>query len=113
MDTIINKVKLYFKRLMAWLPSPLPVGMTAFQEWASSIVELYGLPDNDSSRWALATQLLHVNATSYYKSKRYFGVCSLKSMANQIAAGVMQDLKAKQAAEQAKAAEAANVQAAV
>ena len=92
--------------------------MTEFETWANSIIDAYGMPNNDSVRFALASMIPYVPTDSKfeinllivkinipmaaYKSKRFFGQSLLKSASNQIAAGVMQDLKQKQA-EQIKA----------
>ena len=110
--TIIG-AKMTFKRL--WLlflsifPSKLPQGVSDFESWASGIIQAYGSPDNDSVRFALAVQIMHLSPTSAYKPKAYFGLVLLKGAATQVAGQVMQDLKAKQAAQiaadQAKAAE--------
>jgi hypothetical protein len=77
--------------------------MTEFEAWSNDIADLYGLPDHVSTKWALATMIVSLPPdrrgwSQFYKSKRYFGICALKSMSNQIAAGVMEDLKAKQRA---------------
>lgn len=97
MNKILTKVKNVFNRLFFYLPTPLPIGMNDFDSWAQSIINVYLLPDNDSTRFALATMILHLDSTSSSKPKAYFGRATRKSMSNQIAAGVMQDLKQKQA----------------
>lgn len=105
MKRILSKVKKALAKLVAFIPTSLPIGMTEFGHWADSIVLTYDLPDNDSTRFALATMILHLDSTSASKPKRYFGLAALKSMSNQIAGGVMQELKDKQQA--ARAAEVA------
>lgn len=87
------------KRLLAHLPSKLPQGLTDFETWATDIIETYGMPNNDSVKFALAVQILHLPATAAYKPKAYFGHTLIKGAASQVAGQVMQDLKAKQAAE--------------
>lgn len=96
LNNYLIQAKRALYRLLSFLPSALPVGMTQFQVWADKIIFAYNLPDNDSSRFALATMILHAASTDAYKPKRYFGLCALKSMSNQIAGGVLQDLKQKQ-----------------
>lgn len=97
MKNAISKIKNVLIKLSFYLPHKLPTGMIEFNVWADSIISAYGLPDNDSTKFALATMILHLESTAAYKPKRYFALTTLKSMSNQIAAGVMQDLKAKQA----------------
>lgn len=96
MQNAVQKLKKFLNKIRFFFPSSLPVGMTEFYVWADSIIDAYGLPNNDSSQFALATMILHLDSTSDSKPKRYFGKAALKSMSNQIAAGVMQDLKQKQ-----------------
>lgn len=99
MKTIISKIKQFFKDLTEFKrPQKLPQGVTEFNAWAGDIISHYGLPDNDSVRFMLATMILHAKEDAAYLSKEYFGKRALKSAANQVAAGVMQDLKEKQTA---------------
>lgn len=113
MNTLFQKLKSFFKKITdsPKRPVPLPIGMSDFNTWAESIVALSGLPDNDSVRWSLAIMILHLPAEKARVPKQYLADCLRKSAANQVAAGVVQELKTKQ--EQAKAAqEAAQTQAA-
>lgn len=96
MNKIFQFTVKFFSKLKTFFPSPLPVGMAEFDVWSQSIIDAYVLPDNDSTRFALATMILHAGSSEAYKPKRFFGLCVKKSMANQIAGGVMQDLKKKQ-----------------
>ena len=90
-------MKLFLKRLLSYLPSKLPQGMAHFDEWAEDIIKTYGMPNNPSIKFALAGQILHLPATAAYKAKAYFGHTLIKGAASQVALGVMEDLKAKQA----------------
>lgn len=102
MTLYIQIVKKFFRKLSFFFPTRLPNGMTEFETWAKDIIDTYNLPDNPSVRFAFASQILHSGATEAYRPKRYFVLLTLKGMSNQIAHGVMQDLKAKQqAAEEA------------
>lgn len=102
----MKKVKQIINRFLGLFPSRLPVGMTEFDKWAKSVIEMSPLPYNDSTVFSLATMVLHLPATTNYKSKEYFIRSLHKAAANQIAAGVMQDLKEKQRAAQEAAAKA-------
>lgn len=85
---------------------PLPIGVTEFGVWADEIIRLAKAPDNDSTRFALATMILHTPQEKHELPYSHFVGLLHKSMANQVAAGVMQDLKAKQ--ETARAAATAD-----
>lgn len=100
--------KLLF-RFLYGLPSKLPQGVTEFNEWSDSILYAYDMPNNDSTKFALATQILHLNQTDGYKPKRYFGLCLIKGAASQVAHSMMMEFKAKQE-ERVKAEEAAKLQ---
>lgn len=89
-----------FFKVLAFVPTALPFGLDEFNTWADRIIFTYDLPDNDSSRWALATMIQHCGATEATKPMRYFGRCARKGGANQVSAYVMQTLKMKQKAEE-------------
>jgi hypothetical protein len=97
-------MKKILKRIKALLPSKLPQGVTEFNLWADEIIEIYDMPNNDSIRFALATALMHLGPTDAYKPKEYFGRILIKGAAGQVAYGMMQELKKKQAEEQEAAA---------
>lgn len=107
MTNIIARLFSFLSLLLAYIPSRLPIGMTEFDTWAKSVLALSNLPDNDSTRFALASTVPHQKAEHFYVAKIKFVRLLQKSAANQIAGGVMHDLKAKQLAaiEAAKQAE--------
>jgi hypothetical protein len=90
------------KKILSYVPTPLPVGMTEFNAWADSIIELSGeFADKDSMRYAIASNVMHLPHTAAYKPKNFF-VCALrKAAANQVASQVFQDIKTAQAERQA------------
>lgn len=108
MNNVVNKIKKQLNKVKSYFPTRLPIGMTEFNDWTSSIVNTFDLPDNDSTRFGLAVMITHLQPTEFTKSKRYFAISVKKSMANQIAFANMEELKAKQkaqiAAEQAAVA---------
>ncbi len=101
MKALYSKIKNWviktYNKILGFIPTHLPVGMTEFEAWAKRVIHTYDLPQNDSSKFALATMILHAGSTEAKKAIRYFGLSARKSMANQVAAQVMQDLKTKQA----------------
>lgn len=107
-------MKKLIKKFMASFPSPLPFGMAEFEVWAKDIILISNLPDNDSTRFALASAIMHYpssnkdNTKAFSKvPKAFFGNILRKGGANQVAAGVMQQLKDKQRAAEEAAKEAA------
>ncbi len=83
-------------RILAYIPTPLPIGVTEFNAWAGSVLALTPLPDNASTRFALASTVPHQPHTKYLIPRIYFARLLMKSAANQVAFDVMEDLKAKQ-----------------
>jgi len=92
------KFKQLIQYLLAFIPTTLPQGMTEFEIWSDNILNLYKLPNNESTKFALATMILHLPSGKSKVSKRHFGESLKKASANEIAAAVMQNLKAKQKA---------------
>jgi len=97
---VLSKIRKSALKLKNLLPTALPRGMTEFESWASSIIDTYDFPNNDSVRFALATMILHSGPTDAYKSKHFFSLCVKASMAKQIAGGAFQDIKTRQLAAQ-------------
>ena len=89
------------KLLLSYLPSPLPVGMTAFNSFANDIIELSGkFADEDSLRFAIASMIMHAGESKGYLPKQYFVRRLRKVAANQVAGQVFTDIKEKQKAAQ-------------
>lgn len=110
MNRILSIFKQFIAHLLAWIPTPLPIGMEEFDIWAKSVLSLTRLPDNDSTRFALASIVPHQKAERFYIPKRLFANMLCKSAANQVGGAVMHELKEKQQA--AIAAEQAAIEAA-
>lgn len=110
MNTLITKIKSLVAHLLAYVPTRLPIGMAEFDTWAKSVISLTKLPDNDSTRFALASTVPHQKAEKFLSPKIKYAWLLEKSAANQVAFGVMTELKEKQqrlaAEEAAKQAEA-------
>lgn len=104
----MKRIKRLVNLLLSYLPTALPVGLTEFHVWADSVIDLAGqFADSDSMKWALASQVLHLDHKLAYKSKNYFVNCLRKAAANQVVSQAIQDIKDKQQ-ERAKAEAAAN-----
>jgi hypothetical protein len=113
MTNTLQKVKVFFNRVLGFFPSRIPTGVTEFDAWSDSIFDTYakgiGLTDRDSTRWALSNQIMHMESTEAYKAKRFFALMLHKAASNQVSYFVMQTIKEKQAAQQAAAKQAAEV----
>lgn len=108
MTNLFNKIKFIVSYLLAYVPTRLPIGMTEFDTWAKSVIDLTRLPDNDSTRFALASTVPHQKADKFLTPKIKYAWLLEKSAANQVAFGIMTELKEKQqklAEEAAKQAE--------
>lgn len=90
-------MQFYLDYLLSYFPRRLPVGMTAHKAWAARIISLTGkLADEDSLRWALANQLIHLSPQTSTKPDQYFIRSLRKAAANQVASQVFQDIKMAQ-----------------
>lgn len=96
-------MKLAFKKILSHIPTSVPVGLTEFNNWADSIIELSGnVADADSMKYAIASQLIHLPHTASKVPKNHFVKALRKAAANQVASQVFQDIKQKQAEAMAK-----------
>lgn len=92
--------------LLSYFPRQLPRGMTEFKAWSERIIRLTGpLADEDSMRFALCSQIMHLSPQSSTKADQYFIRSLRKAAANQVSSQVFQDIKTKQM-EAAKEAQA-------
>lgn len=103
MSRFINYIKSLFTKTEDEFTklTRLPIGMTEFHQWADSIINKSGLPNNDSVKLSLAkmvTQLGHDVASA---PKSLFVALLHKAAANQIAFAVNTEIRAKQAASDA------------
>lgn len=98
------KIKFLLRQIRARFKSNLPRNEVEHAAWAGDILELAGLPDNDSFRHALASMVLHLNAGVIRVPKYHFIKELVRSIANQAAYNIMMDLKNKEKAEREKEA---------
>lgn len=103
MIKIVNVIRKVWLFVAATIPTQIPIGMTDFQKWSDSIVELSGLPDNDSVRFGLAATVLHLGPTAAFKPRLYFALVLRAGAAKQVAGQVFQDIKQRQQTQQAAA----------
>lgn len=79
-------------------PTPLPETDEQHRAWSKSIIERAGYPDNISFRQAVATMVLHLDASKVEAPKQQFVNELKRSVVNQTAFNIMQDCKAQQEA---------------
>lgn len=85
MKTYTNKLKVFLAWVASWFPTPLPDSVKTHEDWAGSILNIGGYPDNTSFRNAIATMLLHLNADTHFKSKQHFIRSIRRGIVNEIA----------------------------
>lgn len=114
MNTIVLKLNNCLKHIRSYFPSPLPVGVTEFDVWATDIIKLAPIPYDESMKFALAAMIANMrHEAKFYVPKRTFALMLSNAASRQVAGFVMFETKRKQkeadeAAKLAKAAEAAS-----
>lgn len=112
LKNLFNFIVSSYKYVRSYLPSSLPVGVTEMEAWTKEVVELSGLPYNDSLKFAAMSMIPHtiqpqidLTKRSWY-TKRWFAICLRKFASNQVAITMMGDMKEvqKKQIEAAKAA---------
>lgn len=95
-------MRLLFKRILSYIPLPVPTGMTAFDKYVSDIVELTGpIATPDDIEWVVNAEMMRIGPRQSLIAKNYF-VSSIRSAAaKQLAGARFQALKLKQQAAQA------------
>lgn len=97
--------------LKSYFPTRLPVGMAEFAAWSTDVITLVGpIADTNSLKFALATQIMHADASKSSLPMQYFVNRIRKTAANQVAGQVFQDIKTAQIEAQKKAAESVTPQ---
>lgn len=95
---LLTRFKRYWTLRQFEKPTPLPRGMAEFNDWAQSIIEVYGLPDNDSVRWGLATMIMHLDVSKQKDDrvpKAYFAKLCWIGASKQVAGAVFVEIKEK------------------
>jgi hypothetical protein len=76
-------------------PSPLPVGVKEFHEWADSFADIYDLPtsDKDSIKIVLASEIINLKPGVFAVPKEHFYHVILSAAAKQVAGSVFQEIQ--------------------
>lgn len=95
-------MKLFLKRILSYVPLPVPTGMTKFDAFVADIVLLSnGIASADDIEWVVNAEMMRIGPRQSRIAKNYF-VSSIKSAAaKQLAGARFQALKLKQQAAQA------------
>lgn len=97
-------MKRFLLRVKSYFPTALPVGMTAFDKWASDIILLAGpLADDDSIKFVLSNEICHSGPDNFKIPMHWFVTRLKKAAAKQVAAQAFQDVKIRQKEAQEKA----------
>lgn len=92
---LLPALKKYFALLRAHLPSTLPhQNKDEFEAWLTTLFALFNLPDSPNYRQAVAASVMQLPATQSKMPKAYFARVIRKSMANQIAYWVIEEVRA-------------------
>ena len=81
MERLLRALKLIWTKILFRIPTPLPQGSTAFDEFAHLILSTYGIPDNESMRFALSNMIMRTEPHQNRIPKIVF----VKALENQIA----------------------------
>ncbi len=98
MKQLVSKLLRIATLLASHVPSRLPENDVEHAAWAGSVLSIAGYPDNDSLRCALATMILHLDASRTRASKQSFIKQIKRSIANQAAYNAMSEFKAREKA---------------
>ena len=92
-------MKRLLKVIRSYFSSPLPMGRAEWNAWTQEIIDLSGMPDNDSSRFALSAMIMHLGPKNGMPQdkmpKRYFVKNLRKAAANEVAHAMLSELKDK------------------
>lgn len=98
-----EKISKLIQIIRAYLPEGPPQSDAAMRAFALGVCQVGGFPENDSFLNAIATQFLHLDAGVYLVRKAVFIRALRRSIANQAAYGIMQQMKEAQKNAEAEA----------
>ena len=89
------KVANVVKKLKSYVPETVPRTEAGLTAWIDEVLELASVPVNNSTRHAIAAQLMHMPERKTTSSKHYFVKTLQRAIINQCAFNVMEDFKAQ------------------
>lgn len=98
-------MKMLVKRLLSYLPTTLPVGMTKYEAWSDSVAELIGpIATKEDLDFCIAAEVIRVGPNVCSAPKNYFVKRVRAGAAKQIAGAVFSRIKEDQRKKQLEAA---------
>jgi hypothetical protein len=102
LKTLLIYVKKLLKRhFLHRIPTPLPIGKSAFENWAADILDVNDVPNKDDYKHALAAMIIQAPVGQYLRAKRSFVKALRKSQANQVAVEVMKEIRQREKEQEA------------
>lgn len=101
----MNKFKRLMKQISGFFPTKLPIGMKEMKDFCQDIIQTYDIPNFPSYEAAIAHMIMQWPQTKHKAPKRYFFICLKKSMSNQVAYELNQQIKDEQKKKQLEEAE--------
>lgn len=92
MKNLFRRITKPLRLLRARIPEPLPVGLTDFNKFCSRCLELYGFPDNDSTRRTIARMITQLGPLQTHIAMNHFGRAVYKAMADEVVHYYMSEL---------------------
>ncbi len=100
-------MKRILSRLLSYIPTQLPLGLTAYKAWSDEVVELIGpIANSDDLHFCVAAEVLRVGPSANAVSKNYFVKRVRAGATKQLAGHVFSEIKERQQAAQKAEAEA-------
>jgi CRISPR/Cas system CMR-associated protein Cmr5 small subunit len=97
MKSFLLKIKAFLLKLVyRFIPSKIPTGVEELEKFSKDIIDLYKFPDFPSYHHAIATMIMHLGPLQNTVTRHYVARGIQKSMANQVAYQVIQNIKQKE-----------------
>lgn len=94
------KLKFFFLKLKSYFPTQIPKGATSLNVWIGNIIFLAGkeIPDNRSTRFAVATMIMHAGTDRDSVPMNKFVKKLRKAASNEVAYSLLSSMKDEQEA---------------
>ena len=92
----MKKLKSVIRVIRSYLPSRLPQTGMAMEAWVVDVLALAKVPDNDSFRQAIASELMNLDGLINKKAKQYFVKVIQKRIVNQLAYQIIEGIREKE-----------------
>lgn len=99
MQEVLQKIKKFIFKTLAYLPSPLPRSYQDFDKLYEKVIWIYDFPNHSSFKEAIARNIMHFSHTTTHKSKYFFSLAVKNEQARTVAFGILQELRSAEKAE--------------